>query len=498
MAGVLWNRHVQWMGLRSRFMGASTALIVAGTLVFGLRHLEYVWPQDPVYDLEFTGGQRVVVALASKMSMSEVHERLAKNELRDVAIRTIRGRGADSEKLDLSVESDSFEFTARTRDEEKGREFERRIKQAFQDRLAPEPIPAIQIAKADASGRIPVTLEVNFSGKAVDSDQVKRALHDGSGMFREAVDLAVKPGTAREGASAVVIEAKILPSEGKNIELAVNEQVRQALHARPGLEISEPVPQSDFIGPGVALQLRQQAMLAVVLSIIAQIVYLRFRFRDFTYGFAAAIALLHDVFITLGIVAVFDGLGIAHVKINLPVIASFLTLIGYSMNDTIVVFDRIRENLGRSTHPSSTLIDNAINQTLARSIRTSMTVWLVALALFFVNYGAASSLEGFAFVMVVGVLTGTYSSVAIASPLLLFLPVYFAELRRLGKTAERVLLAAMAVGTLLAIAGEGKVALLGAAMACVLPAHFLFHVAIWIRKDDPDALVRQSEATAPA
>src|SRR5204862_4821186 len=129
-------------------------------------------------------------------------------------------------------------------------------------------------------------------------------------------------------------------------------------------------------------------------------------------------------------------------KVNLVLIAAFLTLIGYSMNDTIVVYDRIRENLGRSKVIRSQIINDAVNQVIVRSIRTSMTVWVVVLVQFLFSRGTGSVLEGFAFVMVVGVLSGTYSSIFIAAPLLLFLPHYGKKL-----TERPALLAVMIVAT---------------------------------------------------
>jgi len=110
-------------------------------------------------------------------------------------------------------------------------------------------------------------------------------------------------------------------------------------------------------------------------------------------------------------------------RLNLVIVAAYLTLIGYSINDTIVIFDRIRENRGASGRTRlAEIIDRSINQTLARTIRTSLTVWIVVVILLAFNYGANSSLEGFAFVLTFGVIAGTYSTIFIASPTLLYLP----------------------------------------------------------------------------
>jgi preprotein translocase SecF subunit len=132
------------------------------------------------------------------------------------------------------------------------------------------------------------------------------------------------------------------------------------------------------------------------------------------------VALIHDVLVTLGGIAIARALGL-ELEVDLTVIAAFLTIIGFSINDTIVLFDRIRENLPRTSLPLPELIDRSVNQTLSRTILTALTVFLSVLILFLFNVGQQNALEGFAFAMLVGVLTGSYSSVYVASALLVHL-----------------------------------------------------------------------------
>jgi len=505
-----------FMASRARMITVSLVLIVLGTAAFAIR------PEHDKYDLEFTGGQRVILSFTAPLTINDVKDRIGAAKLGEVQVRTIKARGSSSEDISLSSASDRFEVTAQlsgenAREAEKsGREFTGKVEALFAKDLVPHPISELKIEGAEGQPDRPFAAVLNVAGEGVDPEAVRAKL-SAARIVTKPEGLKVEKGPA---AGPGISSLKVTGTTSAAGDLTFREEVMRALkapldvraatglpqdeqaldrirRAAAALEPSEPIPQSDFIGPGVAVQLREQAMLAVLLSILAQIAYLRFRFRDFTYGFAAAVALMHDVLITLGAVAVCDALGLAHVKINLPVIAAFLTLIGYSMNDTIVVFDRIRENLGRSEHPSSSLIDSSINQTLARSIRTSLTVFLAALTLFLVNYGATSSLEGFAFVMVVGVVTGTYSSVFIASPLLLFLPVYVARLAGLGKAPVYALVACLAAGLAVAFAAEGTVALVGAFLACILPAHFLWHLLRWLPEKDPDGLVRKLDAASP-
>ncbi len=186
-------------------------------------------------------------------------------------------------------------------------------------------------------------------------------------------------------------------------------------------EISKPDPFKRVvsIGSTVAGEMKSRAVLALFFACLAIIIYIWFRFGELKFGVAAVITLVHDVLITVGAVAIADHFGnvFGDIKINLAMIAAFLTLIGYSLNDTIVLFDRIRENLaGKNKLITKDLIDCSINQNLNRTILTSLTTFGVVSALYFVG-GAA--IHGFAFVMMVGVVVGTYSSIFIASPILL-------------------------------------------------------------------------------
>lgn len=179
------------------------------------------------------------------------------------------------------------------------------------------------------------------------------------------------------------------------------------------------------IDPSIGAQSKTRALVAVILSLVAIVGYIWIRFGTARYGFAAIVALVHDVCITLGAVTVCTyiastGLGrallIGDFKINLEMIAAFLTIIGYSLNDTIVVFDRIRENRGKSGKLTSKMISNSINQTLSRTLLTSFTTFMVVLVMYI--WGGVG-LRGFTFAMLIGILIGTYSSIAIAAPILL-------------------------------------------------------------------------------
>ncbi|MGB6431560.1 MAG: protein translocase subunit SecF [Candidatus Acidiferrales bacterium] len=165
---------------------------------------------------------------------------------------------------------------------------------------------------------------------------------------------------------------------------------------------------TEIVGPKVGAELRRQAILVTLYALAGMLVYIAFRF-EWVYGAAAVLAVFHDVLITLGLFS------LLHFEISLTVIAALLTLVGYSMNDTIVIFDRIRENLRlMRREPFTAIVNRSINQTLSRTILTSGLTFLTVLVLFLMG---GQVLRSFSFALVVGILVGTYSSFGIAAPL---------------------------------------------------------------------------------
>jgi preprotein translocase subunit SecF len=166
----------------------------------------------------------------------------------------------------------------------------------------------------------------------------------------------------------------------------------------------------EMVGPQVGKDLRQKGLLSISYAMIGILIYIAWRF-ELRYAIGAIIALLHDVLITLG------AFSITGREIDLPIIAAFLAIIGYSLNDTIIVYDRIRENYGKHQKLGfGEVVNRSINETLSRTILTSGTTLMVVLALFIFGGGV---IHNFAFAMLVGILVGTYSSIFVASPLLI-------------------------------------------------------------------------------
>jgi preprotein translocase subunit SecF len=182
----------------------------------------------------------------------------------------------------------------------------------------------------------------------------------------------------------------------------------------------------DIVGPTAGKQLQHQAILATVYSLIGMLIYLWFRF-ELIYGLAAVVAVFHDTLITVG------AFSLTNQEITLTVLAAILTLIGYSMNDTIVVFDRIRENLATNRREKlSDVVNRSINQTLSRTVLTSGLTFLTVLCLYVFG---GEVLHGFSFALVIGIMIGTYSSIAVAAPMLVAYQDWRAKRDVLGKKA---------------------------------------------------------------
>lgn len=241
--------------------------------------------------------------------------------------------------------------------------------------------------------------------------------------LREALGGSQAPAITRFGQeNEFVIRAPV--SEESDVEAtaaAVTEQLA-SLYPAESFEIVR----TELVGPKIGGELQQKAALAILFSFILTMIYIAIRF-ELRFGVAAVIATFHDILVTLGFLAVF------RVEIALPTVAAILTIIGYSLNDTIVVFDRVRENMGRKggrKEDPMVLVNRSINETLPRTIMTSGTTLAVLLSLLILG-GAV--IRDFTMVLILGVVVGTYSSIFVASPALLEIQKRFGT----GESRER-------------------------------------------------------------
>jgi|MDSW01.2.fsa_nt_gb SecD/SecF fusion protein len=278
-----------------------------------------------------------------------------------------------------------------------------------------------------STARIHLNKEVSIGElrSKLDGFQVTVIKADSSSSAADiSTDFQVKRKLSPEDRAAGIATTKIEGGKDLAEEMVQELEISLAglLPQKPNgdTDLDQAFPQKSTVGARVSGAIQNSAVRAILLALVLIVVYMNFRFSEYRYGLAAVAALFHDVLITLGVLALVSKMGLVHVEINLEIIAAFLTIIGYSLNDTIVVFDRIRENLPRRKEKFSEIINISINQSLSRTILTSVTTFAVVTVLFLANRKFHNTLEGFSFAMLVGIIIGTYSSIFVASPLLIF------------------------------------------------------------------------------
>ncbi len=233
-------------------------------------------------------------------------------------------------------------------------------------------------------------------------DVIRRELRDAG------IEGSVIQRYGSEELNTVMIRAGRQAGDGGELDQAAN-TILKTLENIPNNKLAD--ASTEIVGAVVGEELRKKARNATLFALVAMLLYIAFRF-EFVYGVGATVAVIHDVVLTLALVSIFN------LEITLYVIAAFLTLVGYSVNDTIVIFDRVRENRKLVRRSSlEEIINLSINQTLRRTVLTSGLTLFVVIALYVMG-GAV--LRPFSFVLVVGVIIGTYSSIAIASPIVLW------------------------------------------------------------------------------
>jgi len=239
--------------------------------------------------------------------------------------------------------------------------------------------------------------------KEIKSDQIRNILSS-SGYTAEAVQ---QLGLPQDNDYLIRFSPKVVAFD----------KIQELQNKLEGLIKSSPEFQGasilriDYIGPNVGRELIQKAIISVLLGCVGILLYLMIRF-EFEYALGAVIAIVHDVLITLGAISIMDK------EFTLAIVAALLTVIGYSVNDTIIIFDRIRENLRKAAKIGfRQLVNEAVSQTLSRTILTGLTVFLVLAALFLLG---GSVIHDFAFTLIVGVIVGTYSSIFVASAFVIY------------------------------------------------------------------------------
>jgi len=236
-------------------------------------------------------------------------------------------------------------------------------------------------------------------------DQIRRALDSkASGAVIQTFD---EPSTNQV---LIRIPAAEAAEATEHLEGRSEEALQALRDSYPGNKILD--SSAEIVGPSVGADLRRKAVQLTVLALFFQLIYIAFRFNGAAWGAGSTVAVFHDVIITLGLLVLLDY------EITLNVIAALLTIVGYSVNDTIVVFDRVRENLRQKRRADlRSIVNTSINQTLTRTLITSGTTFFAVMGLYVFG---GEVLRGFAFTMVVGVIVGTYSTIYVASPLVVW------------------------------------------------------------------------------
>jgi preprotein translocase subunit SecF len=356
-------------------IGASWLLIAIGAFaVFVQKGLKF--------GIDFAGGTQIALRFAERPDVDKLRRLLSASNLGDTGIQ----RFEEPEKNQVLIRVQQ--------QKQEGRDVTQEVLNALRQGME---------APADAS-----RLDLNVQGRdalaarlaAADPDKVAgRPDVNASDYYARIAEQVV----ARR--SEVGIFRAPADVDGvAGVSAAVKDWIKGNTVAGPFLLLS-----AENVGPQVGADLQKKALWAVALSILGMLVYIAFRFRSIPFGIGAVVALVHDTLITVGLLALFGR------EFNLVVVAALLTLVGYSVNDTVVVYDRIRENQRTpKKEPLEKIINLSINQTLSRTVLTSGATLLVCVALFVFG---GEVLNTFALTLVIGILIGTYSSIYVASPI---------------------------------------------------------------------------------
>lgn len=443
MMRAIGETNLDFMKYRNHLFTVSGVLIAIGLLFFAMRG-------EKNYDIDFTGGTMVAFQTTEPQKTDDVSAVLQQEFGDDFALERLSvgeesGEGTGKyfrlRTTDREVAADGAE--AQVSSEDRVRE---RVNKAFSGnsaiklRMVSLEVTAVKPVVVDAADNsVAAVARMKFKDGSESDLKFTEELAFGTATdlmtaalseIRKAdsgdlIGLEGTAGSGMEGSERSVkkfssFTVRVLPD-------VTSEQLTQALSAVQQQLAATPLfDEVNTFASAVARETRVDATIAVLLSILGISAYIWFRFQNLIFGLAAVVSLVHDVLITLGSLAVAStisgtGLGdlllIDDFRINLSMIAAFLTLVGYSLNDTIVVFDRIREVRGKNPLVTSGIVNTSLNQTLGRTLMTGVTVFIVVVILYVFG---GSGVHGFAWCLLIGSIAGTYSSVYIASPFLVW------------------------------------------------------------------------------
>ena len=377
--------NIDWLGKKWYFLGFSLIFSVAGLLSI------FFWHHIPV-GIDFKGGTLVYVKFDAPPSADRIRDAVDKAGIRDSRIQPFGnqiGQGPSNQVIISLPEKEVQESNAEA---------------------GSETIVKALGSYYSATG----AANQNASSGKLDLDNVGSGTLGDFLMQQDPEHLGPDAGKTKYAQQAdAILNYRDKQNDGlipgfDALKIIADPAVVSSLQQKTYISGFH-VFNTEIVGPQVGAQLRGQAIRATLYSLLGMLIYLWWRF-ELIYGIAAVVAVFHDTLITIG------AFSLTNKELTLTVIAAILTLVGYSMNDTIVVFDRIRENLRMSRRePLPDLVNRSINQTLSRTVLTSGLTFLTVLSLFLFG---GEVLHGFSFALVIGILIGTYSSIAVAAPML--------------------------------------------------------------------------------
>lgn len=362
------NLNIDFMGKRHLFYLVSSIIIILGVISIFIRGLQF--------GIDFKGGSEIAIEFSKPIEIGKIRSHVENIGLGNVEVKTFGG------STGILLRTELQEIPANVLPQVKAK-IESIISNTY---------PGLQRSVIDSTQN---SITYSFPDSAVAEVLSNRLYQAGF----QTTNVSEEPSNT-----------------GVVVRLGIADWLKENLIEKyPDNPFS--VLKEEKVGPKIGAELKQDAVIAVFLSLIVILVYLGFRFK-FTFAVGAVAALFHDVLITLGIFAIlYDVIPGFNLEISTSVVAAFLTLVGYSINDTVVVFDRVRENLKiHKTLPLEETMNKAVNKTMSRTVITGITTLLTVLILMIFG---GEVLKGFAFALFLGIIVGTYSSIFVASALVL-------------------------------------------------------------------------------